>query len=52
MEQGVPLVEENKVREYLSKLDVHKCVDPDRMHPQEQSELTDVIARPPLIIFD
>ncbi|KAK4811992.1 hypothetical protein QYF61_022988 [Mycteria americana] len=31
--EDVPLVEEDQVREYLSKLNIHKSVGPDGMHP-------------------
>ncbi|KAK4832412.1 hypothetical protein QYF61_023091 [Mycteria americana] len=37
--KNVPLVEEDQVREYLSKLDIHKSMGPDRMHPQVLREL-------------
>ncbi|KFP47342.1 hypothetical protein N323_05380, partial [Cathartes aura] len=47
-----PLVEEDQVREYLSKLDIHKSMGPDGMRPRGLRELADVIARPLLIIFD
>ena len=29
-----PLVKKDQVRDHLSKLDTHKSVDPDEMHPQ------------------
>jgi len=31
--EDVPLVEKDQVREYLSKLDKHKPLGPDQMHP-------------------
>jgi len=35
LEQGrVPLVEEDRIREYLRKFDTRKSVGPDGMHPQ------------------
>lgn len=48
----LPLLEEDRFREYLSKLDMHQSMDSDGMHSQALMELTDVIARPLLIIFD
>ena len=30
--EDIPLVEEDQVREYLSKLDIHKSMVPDGMH--------------------
>jgi len=51
-EEDVVLVEENQVRLYLSKLDIHKSMNPDGMHTQVLSELTDVIVRPCSIIFE
>ncbi|KFP58288.1 RNA-directed DNA polymerase from mobile element jockey, partial [Cathartes aura] len=47
-----PLVEEAQVRDYLSKLDIHKSMGPDGMHPRGLRDLADVITRPLLIIFD
>ena len=51
IKDDVPLVEEDQVKEYLSKLDTHKPMDPDGMQPQVLRELADVIARPLSIIF-
>jgi len=45
------VVEKDQVREYLSKLDIHKSMRPNGMHPQVLRKLADVIARPHSIIF-
>ena len=46
------MVEEDKLREDLSKLVICKSMGPGGMHPQMLWEMADVIARPLLIIFD
>ncbi|GAB0177485.1 mitochondrial enolase superfamily member 1 [Grus japonensis] len=46
------LVKEDQVREHLGKLDTHKSMDPDGMHPQVLRELADVIARLLSITFE
>lgn len=43
---GSSLVEEDPVRDFLSKLDAHESVGPDGMLPQVLRELADVIMRP------
>jgi len=50
--EDLPLVEQDLVRDDVSKLDMHKSMDPDGMHPQVLMELADVIAEPLTIIFE
>ena len=44
--EDVPLVEEDQVKQYLSKLYICKSTDCDGRYPGVLRELTDVIARP------
>jgi len=44
--EDASLVEEDHVREYLSKLDIRKSISPDGMHPGVLRELTYATARP------
>ncbi|GAB0186669.1 hypothetical protein GRJ2_001132200 [Grus japonensis] len=50
--EGLSLVEEDQVNEYLRKLDMHKSVSPDGMHPRVLKELADITAKPLLILLD
>ncbi|CAM5088463.1 unnamed protein product [Eretmochelys imbricata] len=47
-----PSVEKEVVWVYLEKLDEHKSMGPDVLHPRLQKELADVIAEPLAIIFE
>ncbi|CAM4502766.1 unnamed protein product [Lepidochelys kempii] len=49
---GQPSVEIEVVRDYLEKLDVHKSMGPDKLHPRVLKELAAVIAEPLAIIFE
>ncbi|CAM4580797.1 unnamed protein product [Caretta caretta] len=47
-----PSVEKEVVRDYLEKLDEHRSMGPDALHPRVLKELVDVIAEPLAIIFE
>ncbi|CAM5138834.1 unnamed protein product, partial [Eretmochelys imbricata] len=49
---GQPSVEIEVVRDYLEKLDVHKSMGLDELHPRVLKELAAVIAEPLAIIFE
>ncbi|CAM4652532.1 unnamed protein product [Caretta caretta] len=49
---GQPSVEKEVVRDYLEKLDVHKSMGPDELHPRMLKELAAVIAEQLAIIFE
>ena len=50
--ESSPLVEDGVVREHLSRINAHKSMGPDGMHPHVQRELAEVIAELLSIIFD
>ncbi|CAM5107999.1 unnamed protein product [Eretmochelys imbricata] len=47
-----PSVEKEMVQDYLEKLDEHKSMGPDALHPRMLKELAHVIAEPLAIIFE
>lgn len=46
------LVEKDQVRGRLNKLDIHKSIGPDVLHPQVLKDLADVFVRILLVIFE
>ncbi|PKU46275.1 rna-directed dna polymerase from mobile element jockey-like [Limosa lapponica baueri] len=51
-EEDFPSVGEDWVRDHLAKLDIHKSMGSDGMHPRELRELADVITEPLSIIHE
>uniref|UniRef100_K7F0W4 Reverse transcriptase domain-containing protein n=1 Tax=Pelodiscus sinensis TaxID=13735 RepID=K7F0W4_PELSI len=51
-EDGQPVVGKEQVRNYLEKLNVHKSMGPDLVHPRVLRELVNVIVEPLAIIFE
>ncbi|PKU45921.1 rna-directed dna polymerase from mobile element jockey-like [Limosa lapponica baueri] len=49
--EDIMLADNDQVREYLSRLGIHKYMGPDGMHPQLLRKLSDVIARPLSVII-
>ncbi|PKU30254.1 rna-directed dna polymerase from mobile element jockey-like [Limosa lapponica baueri] len=47
-----PLIEEDCVRDHLTKLDTHKPMGPDGMHQRVLRELANVIVKLPSIVFE
>ncbi|KAF4801337.1 hypothetical protein TURU_035479 [Turdus rufiventris] len=48
---GLPVIQEEAVRELLRSLDVHKSMGPDGIHPKVMRELADELAKPLSIIY-
>uniref|UniRef100_K7EZY7 Reverse transcriptase domain-containing protein n=1 Tax=Pelodiscus sinensis TaxID=13735 RepID=K7EZY7_PELSI len=51
-EDGQPVVGKEQVRNYLEKLNVHKSMGPDLVHPRVLRELANIIVEPLAIIFE
>ena len=50
--EAFPLVEGDRVRDHLSKVNTHKAMGPAGIHPQVLKELAGVIVTPLSIIFE
>ncbi|PKU46943.1 glycerol kinase [Limosa lapponica baueri] len=50
--EDLPLVKEDQVRDQLRRLDIHKSMGPEGIHPRVLRELAEVIAGPLSVIFE
>ncbi|RMC21385.1 hypothetical protein DUI87_02248 [Hirundo rustica rustica] len=50
-QNGPPVIQEEAVRELLRRLDVHKSMGPDGIHPKVMRELADELVKPLSIIY-
>ncbi|RMC17056.1 hypothetical protein DUI87_05629 [Hirundo rustica rustica] len=50
-QNGAPVIQEEAVRELLSRLDIHKSMGPDGIHPWVMREVEDALAKSLSIIY-